>query len=200
MKKTNFMLVIGVLLFCTITFLVTNGYTLELDNAVYNFVSSFQNDVLTDFFRVVTEFGDIPVVTIIVIIFLLILRNSIGLFPLIVAIDVELLNLLLKFIIKRERPGVLHLVEVSNYSYPSGHAMMSMGVYGCLIYLIWKYVDDKKLKTIAITLLCLLILLIGISRIYLGVHYFTDIIAGFIVSFCYLIIFDKVVKKWGKVK
>ena len=197
MKKKNIILISLILLFLLITSLVVTGKTSKIDSAVYNFLISFRSDRLTYFFKFFTKFANVKAIIIIILLFLIIKRNVIGFYPSIVAIDVEILNLLLKFIIKRDRPNILQLISVDNYSYPSGHAMMSMGVYGCFIYLIYKYVENKKIKIISITLLSLLILLIGISRIYLGVHYFSDIIGGFIASICYLIVFDKVIKKWG---
>lgn len=196
MKKTNIILISLIILFLILTVFVKTGKTLGIDNAIYNFIISFQNDKLTYFIKFITKFANVKIIAIIVILFLIIKRNFIGIIPTIVAIDVEILNLVLKFILKRDRPNILQLISVDNYSYPSGHAMISMGVYGCFIYLIYKYVDNKKIKICSIVLLSLLILLIGFSRIYLGVHYFSDIIGGFIISICYLIIFDKVIKRW----
>ena len=67
--------------------------------------------------------------------------------------------------------------------------MVSMAFYGFLIYLIYKNVKNKYLKWISITILSLLITLIGISRIYLGVHYTSDVLGGFLISISYLIVF-----------
>ena len=197
MKKENIILISLIVLFLIITGLVITDVTLSIDHAVYDFLISFKSDKLTYFFKFFTKFANVKTIVIIVLLFLIIKRNILRFYPLIVAVDVELLNLLLKFIVKRDRPNILQLVTVDNYSYPSGHAMMSMGVYGCFIYLIYKYVKNKKVKIIGISILSILILLIGISRIYLGVHYFSDIIGGYIASICYLIIFSKVIRKWG---
>ncbi|MBO5414146.1 MAG: phosphatase PAP2 family protein [Bacilli bacterium] len=197
MKKENIILISLIILFLIITGLVIIDVTLSIDHAVYDFLISFKSDKLTYFFKFFTKFANVKTIVIIVLLFLIIKRNILRFYPLIVAVDVELLNLLLKFIVKRDRPNILQLVTVDNYSYPSGHAMMSMGVYGCFIYLIYKYVKNKKVKIIGISILSILILLIGISRIYLGVHYFSDIIGGYIASICYLIIFSKVIRKWG---
>ena len=65
--------------------------------------------------------------------------------------------------------------------------MISLSIYGFLAYLLWK--SDYKYKKIGVALLILLIILIGISRIYLGVHYTSDVIAGFIISLSYLLFF-----------
>ena len=69
-------------------------------------------------------------------------------------------------------------------------------MYGFLIYLILKYVKSKKIKIITVTFLTLIILLIGVSRIYLGVHYTSDVIAGFDISVSYLIIYTSIVNKY----
>ena len=97
---------------------------------------------------------------------------------------------------QRERPTEFRLIDEKGYSFPSGHSMVSMAYYGFLIYLIYKYVKNKKLKYILISGLILLIILIGTSRIYLGVHYTSDVIAGFLVSISYLILYTSIIKKY----
>lgn len=82
------------------------------------------------------------------------------------------------------------------YSFPSGHSMISAAFYGFLIYLIYKKVKNKKFKITLIIVLSILIVSIGISRIYLGVHYTSDVLAGFTVSVSYLIIYTSIVKKF----
>ena len=71
--------------------------------------------------------------------------------------------------------------------------MASAAFYGFLIYLIYKKIENKKLKIILMTILSLLILLIGVSRIYLGVHYTSDVFAGFCVSISYLAIYTHII-------
>lgn len=72
--------------------------------------------------------------------------------------------------------------------------MISMAFYGYLIYLIYKSKFNKYVKIILITIFVFLILFIGISRIYLGVHYTSDVIAGILLSISYLIVFIKLFK------
>jgi undecaprenyl-diphosphatase len=98
-------------------------------------------------------------------------------------------NIVLKKVINRARPSLEHLVSVNTLSYPSGHAMSAMAFYGFLIYLCIRYRMARWLRYLLVSVLVLLILSIGISRIYLGVHYPTDVAAGFIggliwVAFC----------------
>jgi len=97
----------------------------------------------------------------------------------------------------RPRPTEYRIIDESGYSFPSGHSMVSMAFYGFLIYLVYKKVENKYVKWLLCTLLSILILLIGVSRIYLGVHYASDVIGGFCFSIVYLIVFVRVIE--GKI-
>lgn len=108
-----------------------------------------------------------------------------------------ILNQVLKNIFQRPRPTEYRIINEAGYSFPSGHSMVSMAFYGFLIYLIYKNVKNKYLKWGLTTLLSILIILIGLSRIYLGVHYTSDVIAGFLVSVSYLIIFIHFLPRWN---
>ena len=103
-------------------------------------------------------------------------------------------NLLLKNIIRRNRPVGYRLVEETGFSFPSGHSMASMAFYGLIIYLVFKYVKNKYAKIALCTFLSILIASIGISRIYLGVHYASDVLAGFMISLSYLTLFTHLIK------
>ncbi len=88
------------------------------------------------------------------------------------------------------------------YSLPSGHSMVSLAFYGLIIYFIYKNIENKHIKWTLIAVLSLLIVFIGISRIYLGVHYTSDVLAGFLLAIPYLIIyistFNKIVMERDK--
>ena len=163
------------------------------------FVDGLRSDNMTTIMKIITSFGSAIVVGIIVILLLVFLKNKkIGIISIINIGIVFLLNDLLKFIIHRPRPYGYNLIEETNYSFPSGHSMISTAFYGFLIYVIYKNIKDKKLKYLLMGLLFILIILICISRIYLGVHYFSDTIAGFSLSLVYLMIFIMILPRLEK--
>ena len=108
-----------------------------------------------------------------------------------------ILNNLIKIIVKRPRPSqTLPLSFESSYSFPSGHSMMSTVFYGLIIYFVFKNIQNRKLKVFLSSLLSIIIILVGISRIYLGVHYSTDVLGGFILGIIYLFVFIKLLHKY----
>jgi undecaprenyl-diphosphatase len=94
----------------------------------------------------------------------------------------------LKHLFDRHRPVTPLLEEARGLSFPSGHALMSVTFYGLLVYIVFKGVKNKELKWTLISMLLVLIVIIGFSRIYLRVHYASDVIAGFCVGFLWLVI------------
>ena len=170
-----------------------------VDTTLYNLIVKLMSTNTTTIMKFISYLGSATILITLSLVFIFVLKNkrdskyiSVNL------ILVFLLNRLLKFIIARPRPEILRLVEEDGYSFPSGHSMVSMGFYGFLIYLIFKNIQNKKLKYPLIIFLSILILLIGISRIYLGVHYFTDVIGGFIIAIIYLIFFIKFIYRNDK--
>ena len=101
----------------------------------------------------------------------------------------------LKHLFDRDRPLVPLLEEARGLSFPSGHALMSVTFYGLLIYIVFKGFKNKFLKWTMIGLLLALIITISFSRIYLRVHYASDVIAGFCVGFLWLVICVSVLNK-----
>ncbi|HEP1470513.1 TPA: phosphatase PAP2 family protein, partial [Streptococcus pyogenes] len=89
----------------------------------------------------------------------------------------------LKLFYQRPRPAIEHLVYAGGYSFPSGHAMGSMLIFGSLLIICYQRLHSKLLQFVTSMIFIILILLIGLSRIYLGVHYPSDILAGFVLGF-----------------
>lgn len=91
-----------------------------------------------------------------------------------------LIDNILKDIFQRPRPYFYPLVVERDYSFPSGHAMDSMVFYATLSYLFFHFTKNKKLSILVSVISFVLVVLIGLSRIYLGVHYPSDVLAGFV--------------------
>ena len=182
MKKRYIISGIFFLLFILITVLMITNNTKVFDDTIYKYIFSLRNDLLDTIFKTITKFGD--TITIIIMVFvLLIFLGKENIYKLILTVVTTVLtNQGLKHIIRRIRPEHIRLIKEKGYSYPSGHSMIAIATYGLLIYLVYKNVKNKLLKTILILLLLILILGIGISRVYLGVHYPTDVLAGFTIA------------------
>ncbi|MFE7062550.1 phosphatase PAP2 family protein [Sutcliffiella sp. NPDC057660] len=101
-------------------------------------------------------------------------------------VGVRLLNTCMKGIYQRERPSLEHLVDANFYSFPSGHAMNAMATYGMIAFLVLMIAHQRKIKVLAVFLASIIILLIGLSRIYLGVHYPLDVLAGYLAGAAWL--------------
>ena len=208
LTKDNYKWII--LSICLILFLalaedVFNKEIMQEDIIGYNFVKTYLiKKEITPIMKIVTFFGGATcLIGLTIILFITIKNKKIGLLIGTNLIVITILNQIFKFILQRPRPTENRIINENGYSFPSGHSMISMAFYGFLIYLIYKYVKNKKIKYISITLISVLIIFIGISRIYLGVHYTSDVLAGFLFSISYLIIFilianNKVLNKNSK--
>lgn len=177
---------------------VFNKEIMNGDIVGYKLVSTFLiSDFATPIAKFITNFGGaIILIGLAFMLFIFIKNKKIGVSIISNLAIITVLNQLLKRIVQRPRPTEFRIVEESGYSFPSGHSMVSMAFYGYLIYLIYKHVKNKYLKWISIILLSILICFIGISRIYLGVHYTSDVLGGFFISISYLIIYISAVNKF----
>jgi undecaprenyl-diphosphatase len=95
-------------------------------------------------------------------------------------------NDLLKNLFERDRPVEHRLVEEVGYSFPSGHSMVAFAFYGILAFLLWRHLRTRTARSVVILLAIAMTLLIGVSRIYLGVHYPSDVLGGYLASACWL--------------
>lgn len=177
---------------------VFNKEIMNGDIIGYKFISTYLiSDFATPIAKFITNFGGaIFLIGIAVILFIVIKNKKIGISIITNLGIITILNQLLKRILQRPRPEEFRIINESGYSFPSGHSMISMAFYGYLIYLIYKYINNKHLKRTLIIILSVLICIIGVSRIYLGVHYTSDVLGGFLISFAYLIIYIELVNKF----
>lgn len=187
----------GINIFIDLTEVLKEDVLAQYDQQISDYVISFRTPLLTEYFIFITNVGDfygyVVVLCLAVVVSVLYFKNwKYILQTVFVLLLASISNVMLKRLVNRARPGAEHLVVVETLSYPSGHAMSAMAFYGFLIYLFYRFKISGLLKTGIILLLVVMILSIGISRIYLGVHFPSDIAGGYIagliwVGFCILL-------------
>ncbi|VGV80881.1 PAP2 superfamily protein [Streptococcus pyogenes] len=189
-KQTHFLIASFALLIFVII-----GYTVKffperlalLDNTIQSEIRGNLPIVLTQFFRGVTVFGNVMTQVLLVIVSVLVLFfmkwKIEALFILSNGAIAAFLITTLKLFYQRPRPAIEHLVYAGGYSFPSGHAMGSMLIFGSLLIICYQRLHSKLLQFVTSMIFIILILVIGLSRIYLGVHYPSDILAGFVLGF-----------------
>ena len=186
----------AILVFVTIAIMVLNKSILTFDNYIYTNISKLISDTVTIIMKIFTSFGSIIILNLICAISFIIYKNKkYAKYLFLNLLVIAGLNLILKNIFIRPRPQILQIVKERGFSFPSGHSMVSMAFYGFIIYLIYKNVKNPYLKWSIISGLIITILLIGFSRIYLGVHYASDVIGGFCFSIAYIYIYTRFYKK-----
>lgn len=171
---------------------VFEGNTHVFDEKVFSFVANHVNNVHTDIMEFFTFLGThtflIPANLLLTAWFLFIKKrrwNSIKVPA--VAISSLLLMFMLKLIFHRERPITPLLKAAKGFSFPSGHALMSVTFYGLLVFIALQNIKQLWLKLLVSIIGVLLVLTIGLSRVYLRVHYASDVLAGFCVGVVWLL-------------
>src|SRR5919112_1846748 len=164
--------------------LLTGDPLVHFDRALDDYLHSHATAHLTTFFLVVTAFGSTVSIVLLgaaVAALLAWRRLWTLLWTWIAAVaGSALIDWLLKGLFQRPRPHFAHpLVVESSYSFPSGHAMESFVVYGMLAYLAVVWLRSWEARVAAVCGAALVVVLIGFSRMYLGVHYFSDVVAGY---------------------
>src|SRR5574344_2874119 len=151
---------------------------LSMDKYMYALlVIELRNNTLTTIMKMITFMGSAYFLgAFIIISFIFIKNKKIPLCFLINLVTITLLNQTLKIIIKRPRPIGYRLINETGYSFPSGHAMVSTAFYGYLIYIAYKNIENKTIRNITSIALTILVIAIDVSRVYIGVHYASDVI------------------------
>lgn len=199
-NKKKIILISSAVLFTIITYFIFSDKINHIDALVHSYILGIRNENLTSILLTITNISSAYALIVLSILLLIIIKDK--KLPLLITLNLicsYTLNAFAKVIFTRPRPEGINLIEESGFSYPSGHSMVSMAYYGFIAYLIYKKQTNKVIKTIIILSLLLTILLVGFSRIYLGVHYLSDVIGGFLLSTFYLMIFikySKIEKKW----
>ncbi len=179
--------------FAFLATMITSDKIIHFDNIVISFFQGYEAPTLTVIMKFFTNIGSTVFIVPLSILILLFLykvlkhRSELILFVA-VMVGSNILFLLLKLYFHRARPDLHRLIEVSGYSFPSGHATNACTLYGILTFLLWRHIGSRLGRTILIVLSVIMIFAIGISRIYLGVHYPSDILAGYFLSVLWLTI------------
>jgi undecaprenyl-diphosphatase len=184
---------VSLLAFSVMAVLVRRNTIVSFDINIISYVQGLEAPWLTTIMKFFTFIGNtIPVIFLtLASLFLLykVLNHRAELILFIAVIGgANILFLSLKKFFQRARPDLHRLAEATNYSFPSGHATMAFALYGVLTYLLWRHINTFFKRTIHIIVSSIVILSIGISRIYLGVHYPSDILAGYFISAFWLML------------
>ena len=190
------------ILFITIMIFVIIKNDLYIDEYGYSLISKLKSSDMTNIIKIITNIGGTIIIVVVTMLSLFIFRNKkINICIILNLLGIFILNnVLIKNIIARDRPTGINIIEENGYSFPSGHTAISTVVYGYLIYLIYNYVSNKKLKYALISILSIIILVVGLTRIYLGVHYTSDVLGGYLLGISYLLIFTYVTRNYIKEK
>ncbi|WP_223587828.1 phosphatase PAP2 family protein [Neobacillus bataviensis] len=180
----SFVCIIG---FSFISLLISDQKIIMFDRVVIQMIQDQESPGLTSVMKTFTFIGSASFVIILslVLMFFLykVLHHRIELILFITAIlGSACINGILKNLFQRVRPDLHRLIEIEGYSFPSGHAMSAFTVYGIITFLLWRHIPSKWGRSILIIFSIVMILSIGISRIYLGVHYPSDVIGGYFAS------------------
>lgn len=187
--KRKLIIISLIIIFIILGILASINFTNGFDTYIYNIIASFNSDILTEFFKILTSLANyksIILYNVGILIYILITKKSKLLILPFNSILSVIFNNIFKLIFRRDRPLLIALITENGYSYPSGHAMISILFFGTLSYVISK--SNIKYKNIIRVFLGVFIILIGISRIYLGVHYASDIIGGYLLGMIVLLI------------
>lgn len=198
LRKTQqdyYMFFFGILLlmcFGVLAVVISKNPINSFDLKLAAFVQSFENPSLTKVMEVFTAIGSTKYCVAIIVLAMIFLYFVLGhrtelIFLCGVLGGSVVLNQILKRLFHRERPSVYRLIEESGYSFPSGHAMGALALYGALAFLLWRHVSTRAGRSILIVLSGFMIGMICISRVYLGVHYPSDIIGALMVSGFWLV-------------
>ena len=181
--------------FLFVLFFLTNEVVLDnhtsFDNSVFNFLDRYRSPGITEVLTFFTFFGSInfllPAYVLLSLYFIFFKKNTIRSFNITaIGLSSGLLLHLIKRIFQRHRPPNPLIENVSGFSFPSGHSFSSFTFVGVIIYMLWESKKSLAAKCIGTAVLFILAAIIAFSRVYLQVHYASDVIAGFCLSFVWL--------------
>ncbi|MBB3112532.1 undecaprenyl-diphosphatase [Paenibacillus phyllosphaerae] len=185
--------------------LVTREKLMRFDLSLIDAIQGTESDGLTAAAKLFTKIGSssvvIPLVLVVAVVLYIFLKHRKELFLLIGGmLGSTLLNVVLKGLYERARPDIHRIVEETGYSFPSGHSMAAFTFYGLLTYLLWRHMPSRLWRGVLIGFGVIMIMCIGLSRVYLGVHYPSDLLGGYWVSACWLAVCIKLFRRLAHVR
>lgn len=194
-NREKFLLIVLLILFIIDMIFVWNGLTSAFDETVYNLLP--RGDIITSIMKSLTFMGSIGGIAILAVGSLIFMKSKkSACFVAGSALSIATINWVLKQIVRRTRPIGIALITESGFSFPSGHSITSIVFYGFIIHLVVDSDISKSKKIVLSTILSIMIFGVGLSRIYLGVHYATDVLGGFFLGGAYLICYWHFYKLW----
>ncbi|MEK7123546.1 MAG: phosphatase PAP2 family protein [Patescibacteria group bacterium] len=179
--------------------LIAPNFVLNFDRLILNYIQSFQSPFLTPVFLALTFLGDkffvvAAVLSAAAVLFYFKFKRE-ALFIIAATAGSQILSFLFKNLIARPRPFINTLAEADGFSFPSGHSIAAVAFYGALAWVLLEFFDKKWKKSLTIGVVSVFIMLIGLSRIYLGVHWPSDVLGSFALGAAWLIFVIFVFKK-----
>jgi undecaprenyl-diphosphatase len=177
--------------FGLIALLVSDKKIAQFDSTIIAFIQGLESPGLTSIMKFFTFIGSgtqVVIIALLVIFFLFKVlhhRRELILFIWVV-LGTTILNEILKTIFHRARPTIHRIVDANGFSFPSGHSMAAFSLYGVIAFLLWRHLSTSLGRGLIIIFSIFMIIMIGVSRIYLGVHYPSDVLGGFLASGCML--------------
>ncbi|WP_165967135.1 phosphatase PAP2 family protein [Jeotgalibacillus sp. S-D1] len=177
------LIIIGGLIFFEFADGLVENELHEFDHSIISVIAQAESENMTKIGIFITNMGDavtLTVLTILLCVYLLVnKRYALAVFVASANLLGGAINWILKASFERERPSLRVFIEQGGFSFPSGHAMGSMIMYGSLAVIIVMLVDRLAVSISFSIIIAVIIMLIGVSRVYLGVHFPSDIFAGF---------------------
>lgn len=199
MNKKAVLAIIFLISLIVLLVLIKTNAIYAFDMTIYNMLISNMNESLTNFFKMITFLGGTSGISafclLALIIGIILKKGKMGFLIFGCTLVNWILNEVLKNIIQRPRPEILRLIPETSYSFPSGHTLASLSVCGILIYLILRSGLNRTIKIILTVFLTVFPILVGASRIYLGVHYASDVLGGILFALILLLMEIIIIEK-----